>query len=331
MTAQEMLQEQLFKKIKVLNETTWEFRAQRPIIDKWLENFSDDKEKLHALYLLSQFMYFGSLQIRELLKCMYRDLFKYPIVEKIRAANSNTTDLVLLQKEFIEAEKKTRFVAMGNPSESGTHLLYFFRQENKIPKTRFINVHDILKRDDKGVYHLVDPTITHYVFIDDFCGSGSQAINYSKDTIEEIKRLNPAIQASYLMMFTTTDGKNVVTSKTKFDYAEAVVELDESFKCFDINSRYFQKAPSEIDKNYFQASCEKYGEILMRDILSQMGFTEPKLSIIVDKSKLGWGDNQLLIGFHHNTPDNTLPIIWYDEELTTWYPVFKRYNKSYGV
>ena len=28
---------------------------------------------------------------------------------------------------------------------------------------------------------------------------------------------------------------------------------------------------------------------------------------------LGFEDSQLLIGFHHNTPDNTLPIIWFDE------------------
>ena len=29
---------------------------------------------------------------------------------------------------------------------------------------------------------------------------------------------------------------------------------------------------------------------------------------------LGYRDSQLLIGFQHNTPDNTLPIIWYDEQ-----------------
>lgn len=32
---------------------------------------------------------------------------------------------------------------------------------------------------------------------------------------------------------------------------------------------------------------------------------------------------------HHNTPDNTLPIIWFDEDKSMWTPIFRRYNKNY--
>jgi len=43
---------------------------------------------------------------------------------------------------------------------------------------------------------------------------------------------------------------------------------------------------------------------------------------------LGFDDSQLLIGFHHNTPDNTLPIIWFDEPgQASWKPIFRRYPK----
>ena len=38
----------------------------------------------------------------------------------------------------------------------------------------------------------------------------------------------------------------------------------------------------------------------------------------------GYKDSQLLLGFTHNTPDNTLPIIWKEEN---WIPIFKRYSK----
>jgi hypothetical protein len=44
---------------------------------------------------------------------------------------------------------------------------------------------------------------------------------------------------------------------------------------------------------------------------------------------LGFGDCQLLLSMHHNTPDNTLPIIWFDEDEALWTPIFKRYNKIY--
>ena len=51
----------------------------------------------------------------------------------------------------------------------------------------------------------------------------------------------------------------------------------------------------------------------------------------LEKSKgnsLGFKDCQLLLGFNHNTPDNTLPIFWYDEKNYNWYPIFKRYKKN---
>jgi hypothetical protein len=42
---------------------------------------------------------------------------------------------------------------------------------------------------------------------------------------------------------------------------------------------------------------------------------------------LGYKDSQLLLGLEHNTPNNTLPIFWSEEE---WSPIFKRYGKNCG-
>ncbi len=74
------IQENLKSKIKVLNETLWDNRALNPSIEKWLVNFSTEKEKLHALYLLSKFMYFGAVPMRNLLKSLYRDFYRYPLI-----------------------------------------------------------------------------------------------------------------------------------------------------------------------------------------------------------------------------------------------------------
>jgi len=322
-------EEELFRKVKILNETTWEHRANRPSIDKWLANFNTEKDKLHALYLLSQFMYFGSFQMRELLKCLYRDLYRYPIVQAIRMSRSNTLDPLVINSEFKKAKDKTRFLGVGNPSESGTHLLYFFRQENKIGKKLFINTHEIFKNVN-GRFELADPDINHYVFIDDFCGSGSQAIEYSRSIISTIKTIDSRIKASYLMLFSTTFGQSEVIGKTLFDEVSCVVELDDSFKYFNSDSRYLKNQPPEIDRDYLRKLCEVHGESLYRSIYSQ-NIIDPHLSILADRDKLGYKDSQLLLGFYHNTPDNTLPIIWYDENLIDWFPVFRRYNKIYGL
>lgn len=319
----------LLKKIKVLSETTWDRKADQPKVERWLQNFLNEEERIHSLYLLSQFMYFGDLQMKELLRSLYRDLFKYRIVEQIRKANKDTTDFKFIESKFKTLESKTLFLGIGNPSESGTHLLYFFRQENRLSRQRFINTFEIFKKDGSSSDVLRFADVERYVFIDDFCGSGSQAKKYSEEIIKRIKAVNPDIHTSYLMLFATKQGKEFVKKHTKFDYVEALVELDESFKCFSLESRYFTQYPSLIQKSVAQKICEKHGFALYKSIIENDGFSDPELTKLADKHKLGFNDCQLLIGFFHNTPDNTLPTIWYDENHIAWYPIFRRYNKIY--
>src|SRR5690242_18735597 len=107
--------EALIEKIKTLNETVWEKKVTSSHLERWLSNFSLRKsvakrDKDHALHLISQFMYFGSRQIRELLRALYRDLYKYPIVAKIRATNHNTTDEVFINTRFKAIQESTRFM-----------------------------------------------------------------------------------------------------------------------------------------------------------------------------------------------------------------------------
>lgn len=313
----EKLREELLRKINNLSNSIWEQRIQEPHINEWLDNFEDtnedatNKERLHALYLLSQFMYFGDRQIRELLKSLFRDLYQYPIIEQIRKANSDTTDLSFIDTRFDEELRKTRFLGIGNPSESGTHLLYYFRQENSLDKALFINAHEIFQRNSSRTsFELRDTTIERYVFIDDFSGSGTQAKEYSRDIVSEIKSINKDVRVSYYMLFSTKTGKEIVQTSTLFDDIEAIFELDMSYKCFGDRSRYFLNVDSSIDKTFAKDMCLRYGQRLL------------------PSDPLGYKDSQLLIGFHHNVPDNTLPIIWYNKLFgAKWTPIFRRYPK----
>jgi len=312
----ESLKQSLIAKIKTLNETVWERRATEPAIEDWLNNFARSSsashdEQLHALFLLSNFMYFGSRQIRELLKAVYRDLYRYPIIQSVRRANGDTLDSFVIDPEFRAQRNATRFIGVGNPSESGCHLLYYFRQENGLPKDLFIHTHQVFTRVGGGTLQLRDSNVTRYVFLDDFCGSGKQGAEYSRDLVEDIKRLNPHAFVAYYVLFATTQGINRIRSNTLFDEAKAIYELDSSFKCFSSESRYFRTKESEVDLGFCEQMCRQHGETLV-------GGTHA----------LGFDDSQLLIGFHHNTPDNTLPIIWFDEPgKVSWIPIFRRYPK----
>lgn len=311
------VEQEFLARIKVLHDTVWEGHASGPAVQQWLGNFTcppdAPDERLHALCLLSQFMYFGSRQMRVLLKALYRDKYKYPIVEQIRRANEDTLDVPFIQAQFQQTLDATRFLGIGNPSESGVHLLYYFRQENQLRKKYFINAHEIFSAEaDKRILRF--PQVTRYVFIDDFCGSGSQGKRYSTDILAELKKLSPTSIVSYHVLFATSDGLNSLRSDTLFDAVECIYELDSTFKCFGSNSRYFKTTPVEgINKTEAEKMCRKYG--------AQLDNANP----------LGFGDCQLLIGFHHNTPNNTLPIIWFDEPGgPPWTPIFRRYSKYFG-
>ena len=310
------VEQEFIARIKVLHDTVWEGHASGPAVEEWLANFTcppeAPNERLHALCLLSHFMYFGSRQMRALLRALYRDKYKYPIVEQIRRTNADTVDATFIQGQFQGTLDTTRFLGIGNPSESGVHLLYYYRQENQLKKEYFINAHEIITVMG-GKRVLRYPDVSRYVFIDDFCGSGSQGKQYSKDILAELETLSPSSIALYHVLFATTEGLRILRDETKFDIVDCIYELDSTFKCFANDSRYFAKSTVGVNKNEVEMMCRKYG--------SQLASAAP----------LGFGDCQLLIGFHHNTPDNTLPIIWFDEaDGPPWTPIFKRYSKYFG-
>lgn len=310
------LRENLEKKVIAYYTDIW--RDQRHSeYQKWLDNFKDgEDEKLNALFLLSKFIYFGSIEIRALLKSIFRDLYKYPIIERIRRDNKDTTDDGYIKQIFKNHLKRTRFLGVGNPSESGVHLLYYFRQENMLSKQLFVHAHELFKstysaEDEKMILTWGSEEINHIVFIDDFCGDGSQAIGYIKDLVKQIKELNNACQIDYFVMVANKEGLKNVKKDAGVDNSKAIFELDESFKCFADNARYFVNAKKGINKDFCKKLCEKYGKERASDA----------------KSPFGFNDDELLLSFFHNTPNNTLPIFWTEEK--GWYPIFNRNIKIY--
>lgn len=326
--------DELYDQIQVLNATLWENKALRPRVDEWLNNFKNTDERMYALYLLTRFMYFNSNNIRNLLKTIYRDLFRYPIIEEIRKKNHNTLEESIIEKAFKEELQATRFLGVGNPSESGVHLLYYFRQENKISKDLFVNTDDIIEYSSSGTPLLREKykNVKRFVFIDDICGSGTQATSDDsnvKRCVGNIRNVAEESKIYYLMMFGLSRGISVVRSSGLYDNVEAVLELDDSYRCFSEGSRYFPIGSS--DKATAKEIAYKYGYQLIKHIAIASGYNSPDDQIFAQKHALGFGDCQLLIGMHHNTPDNTLPIFWFDEDETQWMPIFKRYNKVYSL
>lgn len=312
--------EMLLRDIKLLRERVWENRIDEPAIEDWLSNFTGslydaDEEKLHALHLLRHFVYFGSRETRVLLEALYRDIYQYPILQCIREREGGTLDVDLVDRRFNEELDRTRFVPMGNPSESGAHLLYYFRQVNGLRKDLFASHHELASGPLTDPESRLMPTdLNRVVFIDDLLGSGSQAVRYSRTIVRDLRtiaaRQGTDIRLCYYTLFAKPEGLARARA-TDFDEVHAVHELDDSQMAFAPNSRVYHGVEDYTSVEKGRALAQHYGERL------------------VPQFPLGFGEGQMLMGFPHNVPDNTLPIVWFDEPTPYWNPIFPRFNKVY--
>ena len=301
-----------------LNSHAWDGDKLWPEIEEWLKNFdgkcfSIEEEQLLALHLLTHFIYFGNSTIREMLKAGYQEQFIIPLKQSIRKSLSDTIDHTQINAILDTEIKKTLFIGAGNPSESGAHLLYFFRQMNDLSKEMFSDFYGAFYQDTQSDTLL--PRLNHinrYIFFDDLVASGTQITGYLKDSLAKIRQGNPTIALKFMCLFATTDGLNALNKPEMFDgNASCLFHLDNSYKVFNEDSRNFsnEHEPS-LDK--LKAFCHCYATYLGADEID----------------KFGYKDSQLMIGFSYNTPDNTLPIFWYKHPIY-WTPIFARYSKKY--
>ena len=203
---------------------------------------------------------------------------------------------------------------MGNPAESGTHLLYYFRQENRLPKSLFVHEHELLTSaaTDPDA-DLSPPDLKRIVFIDDFCGSGEQSVRYSRTVLRALndiaKRRGREVKYFYFVLFGTEDGLARARSESEFDMVEAVGTLDSTDQTFGADARIFRRPSGAISAATSKHLAFQYGRELF------------------PRWPLGFEDNQLLLAFHHNIPDNSLPILWFDEGTPAWMAIFPRHPK----
>jgi hypothetical protein len=273
-----------------------------------------DGERLHALHLLASVSYFGLREIRVLLRSMFRDLYRYPIVQQLRQDLGNTTDAAEIGRRFDEELQATRFIGMGNPAESGTHLLYYFRQENRLPRSLFVHQHQLLNSAVTDLNaDFVPLDLKRVVFIDDLCGSGEQSVAYSRTLLRDLreigKRRGRTIEYHYLVLFGVSNGLARAETESDFDRVDAVCELDTTYQTFGADSRVFRRPPDAIEITTSKDLATGYG--------AELWPTWP----------LGYENGQLLLAFHHNVPDNSLPILWFDEGEPPWEAAFPRHPK----
>lgn len=206
-----------------------------------------------------------------------------------------------IQAVFGDALRDVLFFPLGNSSaSSGSMYLYQYRKELRLSEDNF-------KQDDFEKYLNRNVNI---VFFDDIIGSGNQATRFFNKNLKG----KPA-KCYYFSLLGLQEGISYIKSNAEFQAVVAGQILTDEEMAFSENSYVF----TEKERDIIKPICEKYGSQLFK------------------KHPLGYDNTQALIVFPHNTPNNTLPIIWAsnDNETSTgeiqWRPLWNRkkaQNKS---
>lgn len=246
-----------------------------------------ENEKKLALWLLAHFSYYTYEDIRILCK----NVFNQYLHEKLSDYKGGN-----LKRVINEILEDTIFIGLGNDSESGNNILYYFRQENQLSKECFE-----IKREQN---------YKNLVYIDDVTISGEQALTY-------IESRNIKAENTYATLLIATE-----QAVSKFSETDTKIKpitamfLDERDRAFSESAYAFSdKRIAEI-RPIAQEFCRLYGGLAVKGC----GY--------MVSHPLGYDDGQYMIGFEYNTPDNTLPIFW--GMSSEWNPLFKRYQKIYN-
>jgi len=286
-------EQELFKQIMLTNEAVWNNRLSKNDIENWLSNFKGEVfdisyERQLALWLLANFVFYNENEVRHLCKTLYREFIHQMLQREIKRGVFNIEDSL---KQIYHT---SRFYHLGKPGESGAFILYYFRHENKLPLQIFINRPEKLPSD-----------VTNIIFIDDVTISGKQADKYlERETISYDED-----KTKILLTFFSTNEAVQLLGENDIQVISCII-LDERSKCFSDNSSQFQACRGKLE------DCKKFATI----------YGEKSLKFhSVSLHPLGFMHGEYTFGFFYNTPDNTLPIFWADNQ--GWKPIMKRYEK----
>src|SRR6267142_1419551 len=193
--------------------------------------------------------------------------------------------------------KRSLFLPLGlSPSSSGAIFLYEFRHDLALSEHQF-----------STWPCKIDSDVRALVFFDDLIGSGSQAVRFFREYLSELRQ-----KVLYVSLFAFARGLKRVQEDSGFRTVLTGVRLSDEYRAFTEDSMIFRDATQRLR---IKSLAEKYGKRLY------------------PSHPLGYDDTQSLVVFSHNTPNNTLPVIWAgskNEKVVgeRWFPLWERRWRS---
>lgn len=289
--------DQVFDRAKNLVQTgVWgDIKEQR--LEAWLGCLRNYDAALLGAYLLDNLCYRSKDQFNSLLDALFLDLSD-------QSADPATDKLLVerLQKKPDSPSEPCVCLApvigfLSPPTKSGPYILRLAQRRYDIHSDWLVWPHKIQSLG----------SLTDLFFVDDFCGSGKQFTDFCESIkLSALHDAFPDLRVTYLVAAAHKNGIQKIQQELPFVHIKCAERLGDinsvlSNTCF---SRY------QID-GFQQLVMQQYQRVVKEAGLPMQG-----------KLANGFGDLGLAYAFAHATPNNTLPIFWYDTEH--WTPLLDR-------
>lgn len=280
----------MYENIKILYECKW--CVDRPFpagitaaIEKWLMNFDLKHERKIAFELVPKIIFYSKKEMEALCNITFKNLLK-----SVECYLDRPIDNSILNSYFV-------FVPL---TDSGTVWCRFLRHSHRLNN-------QIVKQSINDLKNSNFLEGKHIIFVEDFTGSGSNVVKkYQSFKLAEKKKEISDIHFYYFTLIATEWGVTTIEKNTAFEVVAGEV-LSSKHECFSDDSLIY---PEPNERAKAEKVFQKYGLQLCNCDPEIKGFP------------LGFNNDHLTVVLYDNTPDNSLPVIWYPDK--DWFPLFKR-------
>lgn len=288
--------------IDLINTGIWSgIHVQR--LRQWLSNFKTEQEKYFAACILDNLIYRSEDQTIALLKQLFQrtlpDLTRLN-VSPVGAIYDWEERLKKLPTSY-PVNPEIRLVAATKrqdpPTKSAHQIARLIKRFLYIDERWIINSWEVIEN--------IRRNIKIFIFIDDFLGTGAQFEELIND--EQLNHVLSEAYFAYLPLTAHVQGIKYLKRTFPRLHVSATEVLDETHGVFHTKSACFKDGINspQIAKEFYYNLLDKYKITIPGPI------------------RRGFGHFELAYIFQHAAPDNSLPILWWNDP-GRWHSLFDR-------
>lgn len=268
-------------------------------LDGWLSNFVTDEDRYIAARILNGLIFRSKAMIESSFDQMLQCVLPAQLRQWECYGYKHLEDF-LASLHAGNADHSVRFVAVDHtsqneePGKSGVHLIRQLRQHVRISKTLLCRPENVAT---------LPQTVKVLVFIDDIVGTGKQFEKFAK--FHKLKDQVPKRKLFFSPLIAYQDGIDKLANAHPW-LTISPIEVFNSEHCFCCPCIDNQELWALDEENRIDDVQEHVKRLAQKNGIP----TSTRYSL------------DLLIGFEHATPNNTIPLLWASSEK--WRPLFNR-------